>query len=47
MVNHYLNAANLISVAEPDKGKGREVNEDVNSGSDDGTDSGGSLSDGR
>ncbi|KAE9381571.1 hypothetical protein N431DRAFT_490915 [Stipitochalara longipes BDJ] len=34
----------MALVAEPDKGKGREV-EDTNSGSEDGTDSGGSASD--
>jgi hypothetical protein len=33
-------------VAEPDKGKGKEI-DDINSGSDDGTDSGGSASDER
>jgi len=34
-------------VAEPDKGKGKEINDDPNSGSEDGTDSGGSASDDR
>ncbi len=38
--------ANTVEVAEPDKGKGREVDES-NSGSEDGTDSGGSASDER
>ncbi len=32
-------------VADPDKGKGREDNDDMDSGSEDGTDSGGSASD--
>jgi hypothetical protein len=34
-------------VAEPDKGKGRELNNDANSGSEDGTDSGENASDDR
>jgi BTB/POZ domain len=38
--------ANMPGVAEPDKGKGREI-EDTNSGSEDGSDSGGSASDER
>lgn len=39
-----LGAADFVRpVAVPDKGKGREVDDDINSGSEDGSDSGGSV----